>query len=279
MTWSQAASACKESSSATAAPALWGRARPWWGSVAAAWIVWLLVAGAHAQTDEIQVYDATINAPGQFSVDLHNNYTPIGRTQPVFEGGTVPNHTLNGVPEWAYGVTDWLELGTYLPLYSWTGSGRFQIDGAKLRAEFVVPHAQDRQFFDGINFELSFNALYWEPTRMSGEVRPIVGVRFGPIDLIVNPILDTAFQGLGALDFAPAGRVAYNFSERWAAAIEYYGDYGQLSHFAPLSEQQQTLFAVVDYKNDPVSVEFGIGHGLTAGSDALVLKMILSYDF
>jgi hypothetical protein len=59
----------------------------------------------------------------------------------------VPNHTLNGVPEWAYGVTDWLELGTYLPLYSWTGGLRFLIDGAKLRAEFVVPHAQERQFF------------------------------------------------------------------------------------------------------------------------------------
>lgn len=37
---------------------------------------------ARAQTDEIQVYDATIDEPGQFSVELHNNYTPIGRTQP-----------------------------------------------------------------------------------------------------------------------------------------------------------------------------------------------------
>jgi hypothetical protein len=25
------------------------------------------------QTDEIQVYDATINAPGQFNVELHNS--------------------------------------------------------------------------------------------------------------------------------------------------------------------------------------------------------------
>ena len=47
----------------------------------------------------------------------------------------------------------------------------------------------------------------------------------------------------------------------------------------PLRRQQQTLFAVVDYTADPVSVEFGIGHGFTAASDALVLKMILSHDF
>jgi hypothetical protein len=102
---------------------------------------------AGAQTDEIQLYDATINAPGQFSLELHNNYTSIDRTQPDFAGGTIPNHALNGVPEWAYGVTEWLELGTYLPLYSLTGSGHFQIDGAKLRAEFLVPHARERSFF------------------------------------------------------------------------------------------------------------------------------------
>jgi hypothetical protein len=248
-------------------------------NVAAGATAWLFVVKASAQTDEIQVYDATINEPGQFSVELHNNFTPIGRTQPDFPGGNVPNYTLNGVPEWAYGVVDWLELGAYLPLYSLTGSGHFQIDGAKLRAEFVVPHAQERSFFYGINFERSFNALYWEPTRNSGEIRPIIGVRIGSVDLIANPIVDTAFQGLGALDFAPAVRAAYNFSETWAVALEHYADYGHLNHLEPLSRQQQSLFAVVDYKADPVSVEFGIGHGFTAGSDALVLRMILSHDF
>jgi hypothetical protein len=36
---------------------------------------------------------------------------------------------------------------------------------------------------------------------------------------------------------------------------------------------------VIDYKGDPTSVEFGIGHGFTAASDTLVLKLILSRDF
>ncbi len=55
------------------------------------------------------------------------------------------------------------------------------------------------------------------------------------MDLIVNPILDTSFQGLGALNFAPASRVAYNFAESWAAALEHYADYGRLGHFEPVS--------------------------------------------
>ena len=69
------------------------------GNVAIVGLAWLLIAAAHAQTDEIQVYDADINNPGQFSLQLHNNYTPIGRKQPDFRGGIAPNHTLNGVPE------------------------------------------------------------------------------------------------------------------------------------------------------------------------------------
>jgi len=130
------------------------RSRDLWKTVALAFAILLAEATALAQTDEIQVYDAEINDPGQFSLQLHNNYTPIGRQSPNFPGGIVPNHTLNGVPEWAYGIVDWLELGAYAPVYSWTGNGRVLIDGAKLRAEFVVPHAAERSFFYGVNFEL-----------------------------------------------------------------------------------------------------------------------------
>jgi hypothetical protein len=87
------------------------RSRDLWKTVALAFAILLAEATALAQTDEIQVYDAEINDPGQFSLQLHNNYTPIGRQSPNFPGGIVPNHTLNGVPEWAYGIVDWLELG------------------------------------------------------------------------------------------------------------------------------------------------------------------------
>lgn len=234
---------------------------------------------ARAQTDEIEVYDATINEPGQFSVELHNNYTPIGRTQAEFPGGVVPNHALNGVPEWAYGVTDWLELGAYLPLYTLTNEGRFELDGGKLRALFVVPHAKEQRFFYGINFELSFNAAHWERTFNSGEIRPILGTHLGAWDLIINPILDTAFNGFHKLDFAPAERVAYNFSDTWAVAVEHYADYGYVRDFEPPKGQTQTGFVVVDYARQPNSVEFGIGHGFTQSSDALVLKLMVTHVF
>jgi len=48
---------------------------------------------ALAQTDEIQVYDAEIEEVGKFNVEVHNNFTPIGRTSPDFPGGIIPNHS------------------------------------------------------------------------------------------------------------------------------------------------------------------------------------------
>src|SRR5579863_8631382 len=55
-----------------------------------------------AQTDEIQVYDAEIEDQGKFNLMIHSNFTPIGRTTPVFPDGIIPNHSFNGTSEWAY---------------------------------------------------------------------------------------------------------------------------------------------------------------------------------
>lgn len=243
-------------------------------------LVGVIAGRAWAQTDEIQVYNAEINEPGQFGIELHNNYTPIGRTTPEFRGAVVPQGTLNGVPEWSYGVTDWFEAGLYMPLYSYASrEDQFTFNGFKIRGLFVEPNAAEHQFFYGINFEFSYNAHYWEPTRYSSEIRPIIGQRFGPVDLIVNPILDNSWRGVGSLDFAPAVRLDYNVSKVWAVALEHYADFGEVRHFESLNNQQQTLFAVVDYTGQPMDVEAGIGHGFTAASDDLVLKLILGRTF
>jgi hypothetical protein len=237
-----------------------------------------LAGPSRAQTDEIQVYNAQIAAPGTFNLTLHDNYTPEGRLTPAFPGGLTPNHTLNGVPEFAYGVTDWFEAGLYLPLYSLPGDSHFQLNGFKLRALFVDPHAADKPFFYGVNFEFSFNEKHWDPHTYTSEIRPIIGWRFGKVDLIFNPILDNSYVGLSHLDFAPETRLDYNFSPIWAVALEEYDDFGELRRFNTVSQQSHQLFWVVDYNGKPVNVEFGAGIGMTSGSDGLVLKLMFSKD-
>ena len=245
------------------------------GLLAVATIACGIETRASAQTDEIQVYTGELAEPGQFTLTWHNNYTLDGRKVPDFPGGIVPDHALNAVPEWAYGVSEWLEVGMYLPVYTITRDGELEFDSTKLRALFAAPHAGDREFYYGINFELSYNEPHWEQRRFSGEIRPIIGTRFGRVDIIVNPILDTGFQSLKNLDFAPAARIDYNFSRTWAIAVEHYADFGQVQRFLPGNEQQHTLFAVVDYSGNPISIEFGLGRGLTSASDRWITKLML----
>ncbi len=254
-----------------------------WGLLILAAFLLVVSRPAHAQTDEIQVYTGEINAPGAFSITLHNNYTPSGRTQPAYPGAIVPDHALNGVPEFAYGVTDWWELGAYAPIYTITRDGRALLDSVKLRTLFAEPHADEKRFIYAINFEFSYNGHHWEDRRFTGEIRPILGVRFGPLDLISNPIVDYAFGSIKSLDFAPSERVAYNFSPVWALAAEHYAEFGKIRHFESGNAQGHSLFAVVDYNgqtlHQPLDVEFGIGHGFTTASDNLVLKLLLTHTF
>ncbi len=231
-----------------------------------------------SQTDEIQVYNAQIVAPGVLNLTLHNNYTPDGRTAADFPDGIVPDHALNGVPEWAYGVTDWFEAGLYLPLYSRDSTGRLTYNGFKVRALFVEPDAANRFFFYGVNLEFSRNTVHWDPSANTQEIRPIIGWHVGAIDFIVNPILDNSWKGFSRLDFAPATRLAYNFSKTWAIAAEEYDDFGPLRGFAPSALQQHQLFGVFDYTDKLWSIEAGAGIGLTNATDRLTLKLILSRD-
>ncbi|HXQ27072.1 MAG TPA: hypothetical protein VN822_11735 [Candidatus Acidoferrales bacterium] len=249
------------------------------GAAIAGTMLLALPAVAFAQTDEIQVYDASIADPGAINLTLHNNFTPAGLTTPAFRGGLIPDDSWNGVFEWAYGVTDWLEAGLYLPLYSVSKDRGATINGGKLRLLFVEPHAAEHTFFYGVNFEFSDNARHWDPRPFTSEIRPIFGLHLHPWDFIVNPILDNSWAGgFKSLDFAPASRIAYNLSPKWALAVEEYSDIGPLNNFHTAGEQSHELWGVFDHSAKWADVEAGIGFGLTPASDKVTLKLILSRD-
>ena len=247
--------------------------------IAAIIFVMLAAPGlAFAQTDEIQVYDGRLAEPGVFNLMLHTNFTPDGIKRPAFPGAEVADKSLNQVPEWAYGVTPWFEAGLYMPLYSRDKNAGWGINGAKVRLLFAVPHADARRFFYGSNFEFSYNAKRWEARRFGSEIRPIIGWHLKPVDIIINPILDTAFNGIKNVDFAPATRVAYNFFQGWAAAVEEYDEFGALRKFDAVGDQAHTLYGVIDHTGKAWDLEAGIGFGLTRSSDRVVLKLMLSRD-
>ena len=237
---------------------------------AATWVARALPASA---TDEIQVYNAGIAAVGQFTIQQHLNYVPIGQKDPPFPGGLVSNHSLNGTPEFAYGVTDWWEVGLYLPFS--IQDQRFYSDAFKLRTLFVSPHAEQHNFYSGVNLEFSNETPPFSQSRFSMEIRPIIGVRNEEYEFIVNPIVDVHFGKYAEQHFTPAARLARKFGDELFAGFEHYSDLGQIGDFNRFADQQHTLFAVTDFKLGDFDVDFGVGYGLTPASDRLVVKSII----
>jgi hypothetical protein len=228
-------------------------------------------------TDEIQVYNAAIAAVGQFTIQQHLNYVPLGVKDAPFPGGIISNNSVNGTPEFAYGITDWWELGLYLPFS--IKDQTFYSNAFKFRTLFVSPHADQRNFFYGVNFEFSNETPPFAQTRFAMEIRPIIGIRNSEYEFIVNPIIDASFGRYGETDFAPALRLARKFGPDLYAGFEYYSDFGKIGDFKSFDEQQHTLFAVTDFKAGIFDVDLGVGYGLTPASDRWVVKAILGYAF
>jgi hypothetical protein len=249
----------------------------WTRSHCFAAIFFALFAGSANAVDEIQVYNAEIAKVGQWTLQHHFNYTINGRKEPDFTGGLIPHRALNGTPELAYGVTDWYELGLYVP-YAVDQNGQVLSNGVKIRHLFVSPNAEKRNFFYGINFEFSYSTPRFSETKWNVEIRPIFGIRSGDYEFIVNPIVDLGIGSLGDAEFLPAVRVARKFGDDFSFGVEYYTALGPIGGFLPFNEQQHNIYAVVDFKAGRFDVDAGLGYGLTGGSDRLMAKMILSME-
>ena len=252
-------------------------ARSKWFAGCCAAVTAAVAPTAARAVDEIQVYNAEIAKPGQWTLQQHFNYAIDGRKQPEFPNGLVPHHALNGTPELAYGVTDWYEMGWYAP-FAIDQDGRFFSDGFKFRHLFVVPDAAKRDFFYGVNFEFSYATAVFSETKYNLEIRPIIGVRNKDYEFIVNPIVDIGFGRDGDAEFTPAARLARKLKEDLSIGVEYYTDLGPIGRLLPLSQQQHNIYGVVDFKIGDFEVNFGIGYGLTGSSDRWMTKMIFGTD-
>ncbi|MEA2987928.1 MAG: hypothetical protein QOG83_639 [Alphaproteobacteria bacterium] len=252
-------------------------ARAGWRAALAGAAFLLAGAGAAFADDEIQVYNGEIAKVGEWTVQQHLNYAFNGRRTPDFPGGLVPHRTLNGTPEFAYGITPWWEWGFYIP-WAINKEGTFYSNAGKLRTLFVTPDAEKREFFYGVNFEFAYSTRVFSDTRWNAEIRPIIGWRKGEWEFIMNPIVDIGFGTNGEVTFVPAFRLAKTIAKDLQIGLEYYTDLGPLHHFLPLKEQGHNIYGVVDFKVGIWDVNFGLGAGLTHGSDKLMAKLIVGTD-
>lgn len=85
-------------------------------SLLAAALQLLPLPAAAGTEDEIQVYNNSINAPGQLGLELHSNFVAEGTRTPAWKGDASSNGSWRETSEFSYGLTKNWEAGAYLPV-------------------------------------------------------------------------------------------------------------------------------------------------------------------
>lgn len=237
-------------------------------------------APAFAAPDEIQVYTEEMDDPGQFGLELHVNYSAVGKTQPAYSHQTPPNHVLQVTPEFSYGITPNLEAGLYVP-FAIAPDGKSYENGLRGRLKYIAPRPDGSPFFWGLNVELGHSSARVSESQTTLEIRPIIGYRDKNWLADINPILDANLSAntsrVPALE--PAVKVSRHLQGETWAGLEYYGSYGPIKHLSQGADQSHYLFGAVDFAYRGYDFNLGIGRGYAAADDKWVIKGIIAFPF
>lgn len=247
-----------------------------------------LHATAHAAlSDEIQVYDGEINAPGEFGLELHVNSSPVGISTPSFANERVSDKGVRLTPEFSYGLSKTVELGFYIPTI-YTPDYGYEVAGYKPRIKWMPIQADESQPWSlGVNFEYANLRYGMEDSQERLESRFIVGWQGKDWNFAFNPIFSTnlspGFSRTPELSTFARGLYKTKGELFKGVGLEYYQTWGPYDSFTPNAEQPKQLFVVAELSSETgffkyFDLHVGIGKGWDT-ADPLVFKMILTPKF
>ena len=230
---------------------------------------------------EIQVYGSELVPVGETMFEFHTNFTAKGRDK-VEDGLQPSNHAVHETLEITHGFTDWFETGFYV-FTSIQPDGGWQWVGDHIRPRFSVPAKWHWPVGVSISQEIGYQRRAFSPDTWTWEIRPIVDKKLGRWYLAFNPAFERALHGENVnrgFEFAPAGKVSYDFTKRITGGLEYYAALGPLTGFDAASQQQHQFFPTIDLDfGTNWEFNFGVGIGTTASTDHLIIKCIIGRRF
>jgi hypothetical protein len=230
---------------------------------------------------EIQVYSYDTVPPGETMVESHMNVTTDGR-RGAAEGVVPTQGAFHETIEITHGINPWFEVGFYL-FTSIQPNGGWNWVGNHIRPRVRAPESWHWPVGVSLSAECGYQRRSFSADTWSCELRPIVDKTWGRFYASFNPTIDRSFRGENVdkgFGFAPNLKVSWDFTPKITGGIEYYGALGQISHFDPPSVQEHQIFPAIDLKLSPRwEFNFGIGFGLSAGTDRLIVKAIVGRRF
>lgn len=247
---------------------------------------------------EIQVYPSETIAPKTLLMELHSNNALEGSTTTQY--GMLPTqHQEHETLELTEGITKWSEVGFYVFTAEGNGNGP-QWVGDHIRPRVRAPESWHLPVGLSVSNEIGYaRPAYSNPT-WSWQIMPIIDQTVGKWYWSVNTTMQWDIHSVPAppgstplqqatyyrdvaprgVTFGPAATVTFQPSKYYNFGIEYYGYYGEFGNFVSLHNQQQDFFPVVNLFVSPKwEINVGAGWGATAGTDHLIVKLVLGRYF
>lgn len=241
-----------------------------------------LCAPARCQDNyEIQVYGSETVAPHATMVELHSNFTVEG-SKDTIDGVRPTNHAWHETLEITHGFNEWFETGFYIFTSADTAYGWNWV-GDHIRPRVRIPPSWKWPVGVSVSQEIGYQRASYSADTWTWEIRPIVDKQLGKLYMSFNPTFDRSFHGPAVRQgvvFSPNFKIGYDVTKKINAGVEYYGSLGPVTGFDPVRDQQQQIIPCVDLNLSPEwEFNFGVGVGVTQGTDHLLVKMILGRRF
>src|SRR5262245_34979210 len=233
---------------------------------------------------ELEVYPATTEGQGLHELESLNSFVPAGRDREGHSGAGEEDdpkrhHLVRSTVEYNYGLTDKIDLALYLDTEKPNGED-VEFGGFRARARGGLWERGRYPVDLGWYFEVEMPAQE-EETQVELEFRPIVSRDFGRFSIAVDPIfeLPTVSEERRTLEFNYSASLFYSLSRVFSPSIEFYGGLGQIRAIDPSREQEHYIFPLANFRLGDVRMQVGPGFGLTRGSDSVLVKFNIEYEF
>jgi hypothetical protein len=235
---------------------------------------------AHADVDpfEFQVYGYQTQGKGNLDPELLSSYIVAGHK--AGEGGTSPTYASQSMMRFAieleYGLTDKIDFAYYLNLARPDGQD-LQYAGSKFRFRGRFAEAGELPVDLGWYSEIEWWSSKFNDDQVEAEFMLTLQKDVGNWTFIVNaPDIDKVIVGDNrseVFEVGYRGEASYQMTDRTRLGLQIYGAPGKVNDVTPIGQQQHyvvpTLHTVLF---DTIRSSFGLGFGLTQGSDLFFLK-------
>jgi len=227
---------------------------------------------------ELEVYPYQTAAKGELEIENSTAYTDRGTN----EIGVVNNNDglLRTSAELTYGITNKLEMSAYTD-GSHSQGGGWQRDGQRY-------HARMRFFEKGeLPVDLGAYVELEQPRhdvdQREVEFRGIAEKDIGRWTYDFNPIFEKVLKGANVdagWDLQYAAAAIYRMNERYHPRLDFFGDFGPLSHFSPASAQRHLISPALDVRFTPTfHILTGVAFGVTRASEQRLVRVQIEKEF